>query len=289
MVGVRDETPGPLGACGAGVCLCCGVVMLPRGAGVRGVRACRGYHWCMARSDDTARSEVVLRLAREAVVHGVAPSEVGRAVGELLRELPSPERVSDSAVTSRLRAVCVRLLGEGVAPWSPGGEAGRAWAALSGGNGGATLERELVFAVWGGSFGSGDTSGMGAGELAAAWAPAVGLERSEAVGRFEAAVARIGGEGVDVERARGEARAALDAVACGVDEEHVAAALAANRARRVRSGVLWAVAVLAFFVIVGWVIGDLLGWDEEQAALEELSNPMPADLSGENLAPANRR
>lgn len=61
----------------------------------------------------------------------------------------------------------------------------------------------------------------------------------------------------------------------------------ARRERRV-----WAVvslgALAVFLGVMGFVVTDLLGWDEEQAALEVFSNPMPMERAPENVAPASR-
>jgi hypothetical protein len=81
---------------------------------------------------------------------------------------------------------------------------------------------------------------------------------------------------------------AFDAMRLGADDELIGAVYerAARRRRRALGVSLAALGV--FLGLMAFVVWDLLGWDEEQEALDVFSNPMPAERAGENEAPANR-
>jgi len=96
----------------------------------------------------------------------------------------------------------------------------------------------------------------------------------------------LGGDGF----ARGveEFRAWLLGLSVGMDDALVASAWS-GACRRRRAVVVVGLVSVAFFVgAMVFVVWDLLGWDERQAANEVFSNPMPRELGEESLSPANR-
>ena len=72
------------------------------------------------------------------------------------------------------------------------------------------------------------------------------------------------------------------------DDPALAEALRATASRRRRVAAIGLFGLALFVGAMAFVVGDLLGWDERQEALLQFSNPLPTELSPENVAPGNR-
>ena len=251
------------------------------GGGVRG--GDRGWDWALEwRVMEKPTADELGWLYRIGVcVCGEAEGARG-VVARVVGRVPEPGKASEGRLLGLVVELARGTAESGGRVWWEGGgvagvgEAGRGVMVALGG-----LDREdreawaLVEGVGVDAAVAGCAFGGGAGEV---------RERCERAGLGLGRELGAAGLARGVEEFRVWARG----FSLGMDDAGVGAAWAGACRRRRAVLMVGLVFVVVFVGLMGFVVWDLLGWDERQAANEVFSNPMPRELGEESLSPANR-